>query len=66
MNNLHKYTLKKGVKLFILLTKTRVVPLSKEKHIRNPEKLYFKPTCYSSVKKSGENVSRFYKNKDAV
>lgn len=50
----------------MLLKKTRTVPLSKEKHSRDKEKPYFTPTCYSTVKKSGNNVSRFIKNEDAV
>lgn len=50
----------------MLLLKTRDIPLCKEKKSRNPDKPYFTPTCYSSIKKSGNKMSRFYKKEYSV
>lgn len=49
----------------MLLTKTRTVAASKEKQSKK-EKKYTAPRCYSSQKKSADNVSTFYKKEDAV
>lgn len=50
----------------MLLKKTRAVPLSKERKIRDPKKGYFTPVCYSSQKKSTDGESSYYKKEDSV